>query len=91
MDQPNTPFASINPNSLWSELVEAINDKIRMEAAAREKETGVASPPRLLNDVNGMHMFGLNIPMVRGLIQDLPYAKECKEYMWQDPATMPRG
>lgn len=69
-DQPDIPPIEANTaTGVWSVVLRAAN-------AIRNKKG-------LANSVSGPEYYGLSNPIVASLIQSLPGAKYCKDYVWQ--------
>lgn len=67
-DQPGTIISGTTPTGAWSQVVKAAN-------RIRERNH--------TNSVSGPDYFGLSHNVVKALIQELPGAQECEEYIWQ--------
>ncbi|KAK4520830.1 Cytochrome c oxidase subunit 4 [Mucor velutinosus] len=68
-DQPNEPIVANSSTGAWTVVVRRANE-------IRQRDHS--------NSASGPDYFGLKHPTIAKMIQDLPGARELKDYIWQD-------
>ncbi|KAK9674868.1 hypothetical protein K7432_016828 [Basidiobolus ranarum] len=68
-DQPDNPIIANTATGAWTTVVKAVN-------TIRKREHS--------NSASGPDYFGFSHPTIAKMIQDLPDADQCKQYIWQE-------
>ncbi|KAK9763278.1 hypothetical protein K7432_010189 [Basidiobolus ranarum] len=72
-DQPDSPIIANTATGAWTTVVRAVN-------AIRKREHS--------NSASGPDYFGFSHPTIAKMIQDMPDADKCKQYIWQEFVIM---
>ncbi|ORY07817.1 hypothetical protein K493DRAFT_403576 [Basidiobolus meristosporus CBS 931.73] len=72
-DQPDNPIIANTATGAWTTVVKAVN-------TIRKREHS--------NSASGPDYFGFSHPTIAKMIQDLPNADQCKQYIWQEFIVM---